>query len=147
MPNDTNWFGAQTNEKIQTIYRCEKCKVQCKHANNLFSETRPLHLLDILVQHRGQRERESGSSVSSSASKEETNETAEKTTKAPAVKRQKIKEYSNAWKTDFPGHGHEDDVDTEKWRLSVSSSCIPCCPKVQTWVVNIKHILKRGRSG
>ena len=54
------------------------------------------------------------SSVSSSAS----NEGLGKASQPPAIQRQKTKEYNNAWMTDFPGHRHEDDVDTGKSGVS-----------------------------
>ena len=58
------------------------------------------------------------SPVSSYASNEETLETAEKTIKPPAIKRQKIKEDNYACRKDFAWHRHEDDVDTGKSGVS-----------------------------
>ena len=57
------------------------------------------------------------SSVSLSASNEETLEMAGKSIKQPATKGQKIKEYNNTRMTDFPWHRHEDNADT--WNLKV----------------------------
>ena len=80
-------------------------------------------------------------SLSSSASNEEPLETAEKTSKLPAIEQQKIKEHNNAWMTDFPWHRHEDDVDTGKSGISAWPYCRPCCARVQTGVGNRNFIL------
>ena len=83
------------------------------------------------------------SSVSLSASNEETLETAEKTIKPTAIKQQKRKEYDNTWMTDFAWHRHEHNSDTEKSDVSAwPSFCRPCCARVETGVGKTKLFLK-----